>query len=375
MRKVAVVIGTRPEAIKLLPVYKALQESSLLDPVLVSTGQHREMLLPLFELFGVEPDIDLSLMTKNQTLSSLTARLFLTLGDLFARENFFSVIVQGDTTTAFVGAVVGHYHQVKVCHVEAGLRTYNKWAPFPEECNRKMIGAVADLHFTPTATATNALREEAISDGVFEVGNTVVDSLLYVKSLLSESSDYFDSKYLDLLSSGERMILVTGHRRESFGEGLKNICFALKMLVARYEDIVLLYPVHLNPNVRSTVQEMLGDEPRIKLVDPVPYAEMVYLMGRSWLILTDSGGIQEEAPSLNIPVLVMRETTERQEGVDAGCAMLLGTTIEGIFEGVVNVIDSPTLYNSMVQSPSPYGDGLSSSRIVSILETRGCQSE
>ena len=368
MRKVAIIIGTRPEAIKLLPVYNAMKKSSFLEPVLISTGQHREMLLPLFDVFDVEPDFDLHLMTTNQTLSSLTARLFDGLGELFAEQDFFSVIVQGDTTSAFVGAVVGHYHQVTICHVEAGLRTYNKWAPFPEECNRRMIGSVADLHFTPTATATSALRKEGIVNDVFEVGNTVIDSLLFVQSRLSDISHNFDQKYKTLLGSGKRIVLVTGHRRESFGDGFTNICSALKALVERYEDLVLLYPVHLNPNVRDVVERLLGDHPRINLLKPVPYTEMVYLMGISWLILTDSGGVQEEAPSLDVPVLVMRDTTERQEGVNAGCALLLGTTAEGIVGGAISVIESPERYRSMADSPNPYGDGLSSTRIVSVLE-------
>ncbi|WP_198030640.1 non-hydrolyzing UDP-N-acetylglucosamine 2-epimerase [Alcanivorax jadensis] len=375
VKRVAIVLGTRPEAIKLLPVYKAMQESSVLEPVLVSTGQHREMLLPLFDVFGVEPDFDLQIMTKNQTLSSLTARLFETLGALFDQQDFFSVLVQGDTTTALVGAVVGYYHKINICHVEAGLRTSNKWSPFPEECNRKMIGSVADFHFTPTSTATNALIKEGIVDGVFEVGNTVIDSLLYVQSQLGEVGDNYQNKYRKLLGSEKRMILVTGHRRESFGDGLKNICIALKKLVELYEDIVLVYPVHLNPNVRNIVADVLGGESRIKLIDPVPYTEMVYLMGQSWLILTDSGGIQEEAPSLGVPVLVMRDTTERQEGVDAGCALLLGTSIQGILDGVASVIDSPERYQSMVNSQNPYGDGLSSARIVSALEERSLMSD
>lgn len=368
MRKVAIIIGTRPEAIKLLPVYSAMRNSSFLEPVLISTGQHREMLLPLFEVFDVEPDYDLHLMTSNQTLSSLTARLFDGLGGLFAEQEFFSVIVQGDTTSAFVGAVVGHYHHVTICHVEAGLRTYNKWAPFPEECNRRMIGSVADLHFTPTATATIALKKEGIVNNVFEVGNTVIDSLLYVQSRLSDIPHDYEQKYKDLLGSGKRIVLVTGHRRESFGDGFTNICSALRALVERYEDLVLLYPVHLNPNVLDVVQHLLADHPRINLVKPVPYTEMVYLMGISWLILTDSGGIQEEAPSLDVPVLVMRDTTERQEGVNAGCALLLGTTAEGILAGATSVIESSERYRSMADSPNPYGDGLSSARIVSVLE-------
>lgn len=371
MKKVAIIIGTRPEAIKLLPVYKEMKKSSFLEPVLISTGQHREMLLPLFDVFDVEPDFDLHLMTSNQTLSSLTGRLFDALGALFSEQQFFSVIVQGDTTSAFVGAVVGYYHQVNICHVEAGLRTYNKWAPFPEECNRRMIGSVADLHFTPTPTATNALRKEGIVNGVFEVGNTVIDSLLYVQSRLGDIAHGYNQKYEKLLGSGKRIVLVTGHRRESFGDGFTNICSALKTLVENHEDIVLLYPVHLNPNVRNVVEDLLGDHPRINLVKPVPYTEMVYLMGISWLILTDSGGIQEEAPSLGVPVLVMRNTTERQEGVDAGCALLLGTTVEGIVDGATSVIESSERYRSMADSPNPYGDGLSSPRIVSALEEWG----
>jgi len=373
--KVAIVLGTRPEAIKLLPLFAAMEQSSKLEPVLISTGQHKEMLNNIFELFGVRPDIELDVMRPDQTLSELTSRLFSTLGSTLSASAYRSIVVQGDTTTALVGAIVGHYNRIPVGHVEAGLRTYNKWAPYPEECNRKMIAAVTDFHFTPTQTASEALAKEGISHGVYQVGNTVVDSLLKVHDLVRDNLPYYTEKYAPVISPDHRTILVTGHRRESFGEGFRQICRALLRIASQHPELNIVYPVHMNPNVKRVVFEMLSSCANIRLIEPVPYDEMVYLMSRAWLILTDSGGIQEEAPSLDVPVIVMRETTERPEGVEVGCSVLGGVSEENIYASFLKLYESPALYTKMSAASNPYGDGKASDRVVSILEKELNQSE
>lgn len=367
--KVALIIGTRPEAIKLLPVYFALKNSTLLEPVLISTGQHKEMLASVFSMFSVTPDIELKVMTGNQTLSELTATLFVELGKVFSDTDYKCVLVQGDTTTALVGALSAHYHKIQVGHVEAGLRTGNKWSPFPEESNRKLIGSIADFHFSPTKVATDALLKENITTGVYQVGNTVVDSLLAVLKLVDQDASKYTSRFSSLFEPSQNVVLVTGHRRESFGEGFKQICMAISQIARNNPLLVIVYPVHLNPNVRTIVYKELGCQKNIHLIDPLPYDEMIYLMKRSWLILTDSGGIQEEAPTLNVPLIVMRDVTERQEGIDCGCAVLAGVSAENIYAHFLEISGSADLYGKMANVTNPYGDGDSGMRIVEILET------
>ncbi|WGZ96180.1 MAG: UDP-N-acetylglucosamine 2-epimerase (non-hydrolyzing) [Candidatus Thiothrix putei] len=258
--------------------------------------------------------------------------------------------------------------KIPVGHVEAGLRTYNKWAPYPEECNRRMLSAVADYHFTPTSTATQALRKEGISEGIFQVGNTVIDSLLGIHNSIQQNLNQYNAQYAFLPSHPKSIILVTGHRRESFGEGFQAICQALLKIAKQHPEKYLLYPVHLNPNVRATVNALLAGYDNIKLIDPVPYDEMVYLMSRAWLIMTDSGGIQEEAPSLNKPVIVMRETTERPEGIASGCSVLGGISAESIYQNFCRINDSEIIYRQMAAALTPYGNGKSSLKIASILK-------
>lgn len=366
--KIAIILGTRPEAIKLIPVYKTLQNSSALTPILISTGQHKEMLQNLFQLFEVFPDIELNVMQPDQNLTDLASRLFSNIGKVLSDSTYKAVLVQGDTTTALIGGIVAHYQKIPVGHVEAGLRTYDKWSPYPEECNRRMLGIVADYHFTPTATATAALAKEMIHENVFEVGNTVIDSLLLINKKVQRNLTYYQKRYDFLPKDTKQIILITGHRRESFGKGFQQICQALTRIAQNYPDKYLLYPVHLNPNVRSIVNEQLKNYQNIHLIDPVPYDEMIYLMDHSWLIMTDSGGIQEEAPSLNKPVIVMRDTTERPEGIEAGCSVLGKVDADSIYQAFCNVAESDIIYQQMAIAQNPYGNGDSSLRIAKILE-------
>lgn len=368
MKKIAIVLGTRPEAIKLIPVYLHLRENQEqlgLMPLLISTGQHKEMLEQIFTFFGVEADINLSVMVSNQTLTDLASKVTKELGGVLSEEKPDVVIVQGDTTTAMIGALVGFYQRIPVAHVEAGLRTYNRFSPYPEEANRQMIGCLADIHFTPTPKATKVLEAER-KDGIEEVGNTVIDSLVLCLNKVNKNRDTYNEKFSKELSN-EQLVLVTGHRRENFGEGFENICNALTELSTKYPQINFVYPVHLNPNVKKVVNERLAGIDNIILINPLPYDELVFLMDKSVLILTDSGGIQEEAPSLNVPLLVMRDTTERQEGIDAGCAILVGTNKEVIVDTFDKVYKDKELYDKMSNVANPYGDGQTSKRIADYL--------
>ena len=366
MKKVAIVLGTRPEAIKLIPVYLALKQSKQLQPILVSTGQHKEMLHQIFDFFQIEPDVDLQLMKSNQTLVELSSRLMLALGEVYQQHTPDVVIVQGDTTTALLAGLVAFYSKIAVCHVEAGLRTFDRFSPYPEEVNRRMIAVAADLHFAPTETAGDQLKQEKC-DQVHVVGNTVVDSLFSALEINQGRKPSLEKQF-HFLRSGHRLVLVTGHRRESFGEPFLNICKAISELSVKYPDLDFVYPVHLNPNVREPVHAVLGSSEHIHLIDPLPYGDMVYLMSQAHLIMTDSGGIQEEAPSLDVPVVVMRDTTERPEGISNGCAVLCGTDQARIMESVERILGSTEVWQKMSEAPNPYGDGSTSRQIVAIME-------
>jgi UDP-N-acetylglucosamine 2-epimerase (non-hydrolysing) len=366
--KVAVILGTRPEAIKLIPIYLELKKSRSFEPVLISTGQHAAMLQQIFEFFAIAPDYELNVMVSNQNLSNLTAKLFQELGAHFSGHPYDLVLVQGDTTTAFVGAVSALYFKYKIAHVEAGLRTFDKWAPFPEESNRRMIGSVADIHFAATQTSVENLNQENITENVFLVGNSVIDSLLLARQKVEKKLDFYKHRFADVIETGKKVILVTGHRRESFGEGFEQICLALATIAEQQADIQIIYPVHLNPNIQEVVYHSLGQYKNIRLIDPLPYDELIYLMGQSWLILTDSGGIQEEAPTLNIPLIVMRNTTERTEGLASGCSVLGGTNASLILEQFNKIFNSEAVYQQMANAPNPYGDGTTSKQIVAHLE-------
>ncbi|MEP7270175.1 MAG: UDP-N-acetylglucosamine 2-epimerase (non-hydrolyzing) [Acidobacteriota bacterium] len=362
--KVLSVFGTRPEAIKMAPVVKELERrNAVLESLVCVTAQHRQMLDQVLDLFAIRPDFDLNVMRENQSLAEVTANVLTGLDEVIARAEPDWILTQGDTTTAMVATLAGFYRGVRVGHVEAGLRTWNKLHPFPEEINRKIADAVCDLHFAPTETARENLKREGIDPASISVtGNTVIDALLDV----AERSYDWSSGPLAGISREKRLILVTAHRRESFGAPLRSICAALCDIAAR-GDVEIVYPVHLNPNVRSVVAEVLAGQQNITLTEPLDYLPLVQLMKQSSLVLTDSGGLQEEAPGLGKPVLVMRETTERPEGVAAGTVRLVGTDRGTIVEETMRLLDHPDEYQRMSQAVNPYGDGKASQRIVQIL--------
>jgi len=361
--------GTRPEAIKLAPVVHALGRSSILQPCVCVTGQHREMLDQMLAVFDVRPDHDLAVMQPDQTLFTLTARLLGALEPVLAREQPAALLVQGDTTTAFATALAGYYVRIPTGHVEAGLRTDDPYNPFPEEMNRRLTTHLARWHFAPTQrAAANLAREGVPADRVVRTGNTIVDALHEILARLDRHGELPVSVLPPTLAAGRRLIVVTGHRRESFGDGMRNICAALRTIAERNDDVVVLYPVHLNPNVQRPVRELLGDHPRVILTEPLDYLPFVDLLRRAHLILTDSGGIQEEAPTLGVPVLVMRATTERPEGVEAGVARLVGTRSDAISEAAQELLDDPSAYQRMVAAANPYGDGHAAEKIVGYLE-------
>ena len=367
------VFGTRPEAIKLAPVIRALEArpDRVASRVCV-TAQHRTMLDEVLKLFGVVPDYDLNVMQESQTPAQVAARVLARLEPVLAQEKPDWVLVQGDTTSVMAATIAAFYSRVKVGHVEAGLRTRNKLYPFPEEINRRIAGAVADLHFAPTARARcNLLREGVAEDTIFVTGNPVIDALKWVAgrplqqgasgSALSELASVADS------SDKERLILVTAHRRENFGEPLANICRALREIVETYRDVYVVYPVHPNPNVTGPVYQQLGAIPRVTLLPPLDYLLMVHLMKRCYLVLTDSGGIQEEAPSLGVPVLVLRDVTERLEAVEAGTVRVVGTGADQIVSETCRLLDDRQAYVVMARAVNPYGDGRAADRIAAVL--------
>lgn len=361
--RIAVVAGTRPEAIKLIPVYRALSKSEAIEATFIASGQHKQMLADVFAAFSFTADITLDVMTEGQSLSGLQARLLQALGGVFAKHQFDLVIVQGDTSTAFAAALSAHYSKIRVAHVEAGLRTLDKWAPFPEETHRRMIGAIADQHFAATEQAASALAAENVTSGVHIVGNTVIDALLSMKRNIEHAPKSYHDMFEPLTTQTDRYILLTTHRRENFGAGLERICEAVSEIARLHEGVTIIFCVHLNPNVKATVHARLMDQARIHLIEPQPYDRMVYLMMGAWLILTDSGGLQEEAPSLNVPLLVMREKTERPEGVEAGCARLVGTDKAYILSEVDRLMRDPDAHQTMAEVNNPYGDGNTSERI------------
>ncbi|HZM21037.1 MAG TPA: UDP-N-acetylglucosamine 2-epimerase (non-hydrolyzing) [Anaerolineales bacterium] len=365
--KVMTVIGTRPEAIKMAPVIKSLMNySEEVKSVVCVTAQHREMLDQALEIFGIVPDYDFNLMKPNQSLSLLTANLLTALDELISFEKPDWVLVQGDTTTAMVASLVAYYHRIKLGHVEAGLRTNDKFQPFPEEINRRIADILADAYFAPTQNSRmNLIKEGIRSESIVVTGNTVIDALMMISRRVAGRP--LDSRISTSIKN-KLLILVTVHRRESFGEPLENICKALARLALSYQEkIQIVYPVHLNPNVRKTVYETLSGIPNISLIEPVNYEELVGLMSSSYLILTDSGGIQEEAPSLHKPVLVLREMTERPEAIEAGAAKLIGTDADRIYSETMRLIEEPKSYHRMASAINPYGDGQASQRIVQFL--------
>ena len=368
MRRVMCVFGTRPEAIKLAPVVRALRaQSDLFQCRVCVTAQHREMLDQVLSLFEIDADYDLDIMTPDQTLAGIMARAVERLDRVFCIEKPDIVLVQGDTTTVLCAALVAYYHRIKVGHVEAGLRTGNKYAPFPEEMNRRLVSQLTDFHFAPTENARDRLLAEGHArDSIVVTGNTVVDALVWVRDFVRRSPPNLPEEVRKVLSD-RRVILVTGHRRESFGAGFDRICRAIRDVVERYPDVAVVYPVHLNPNVQKPVREILGGLERVVLIQPLSYECFVWLMDRAHLVLTDSGGVQEEAPSLGKPVLVMREITERPEGLACGNARLVGTSRERILQECGRLLDDPEHYEKMSTACNPYGDGRAAQRILAVL--------
>lgn len=369
MRKILVILGTRPEAIKLAPIILELQaQSEHFISQVCATAQHRQMLDQALAPFGIHPDFDLDIMLPGQTLAQVTSRAVAGLDRIIAQEKPDVILVQGDTTTAFCGALVGYYHRIKVGHVEAGLRTGNKFAPFPEEGNRCLITPLADFHFAPTPQARAALLREAVPDEqIFVTGNTVIDALLWMRAKVEQTPPPMPAQ-VAAIPDDHIIVLVTGHRRESFGEGFQNICHAIRQVADSFDKVSFVYPVHLNPNVREPVGRILAGHPNIHLIEPMGYEPFVWLMNRATIVLTDSGGVQEEAPSLGKPVLVMRETTERPEGIEAGNAILVGVDQAKIVAELTKLIQSPEERARMANIRNPYGDGTSAKIIVKILK-------
>lgn len=368
-KRVFIIAGTRPEVIKLAPVVMACRaRPEQFDTIYCSTGQHREMLDQANKVFRLAADMDLGLMMPGQSLAGLTGLLFNALDAAIEKVRPDVIVVQGDTTSAMVGAMCGFYRRITVGHVEAGLRTGNIWAPFPEEVNRGIIGKVATLHFAPTEMARDhLLREGVAKESVHVTGNTVVDALQWVRANGAlMPTDEITSALRDVIR-GKRLILVTSHRRESFGEGLANTCGALLRIVEAFPDTAVVYPVHLNPNVQGPVREMLKNHPRVHLLPPVSYPALLWLMSESCVILSDSGGIQEEAPSFSKPLLVLRDTTERPEVVHAGCAKLVGTDQNRIVTETTRLLSSAAAYAAMAGKPNPFGDGKAGERIADLL--------
>jgi UDP-N-acetylglucosamine 2-epimerase (non-hydrolysing) len=369
-KKVLLVFGTRPEAIKMAPVYLALKQSDVFETKVVVTAQHREMLDQVLDLFKIKPDYDLNIMKSGQGLVEITSIMLSEITKVLQDCKPDLVLVHGDTTTTFSGSLAAFYEKIEVGHVEAGLRTGDIYSPWPEEVNRKLTGGIARLHFTPTETSkTNLIREGVSLDDVFVTGNTVIDALLDVVNRLERSKSLSAKLDSDLnIDISKRLILVTGHRRESFGDGFERICAALRRIAESHEDVQIIYPVHLNPNVREPVIRILGNMNNILLIPPQEYLPFVHLMRRAALILTDSGGVQEEAPSLGKPVLVMRDTTERPEAVAAGTVKLVGTNEESILYETNKLLDDKNYYSDMARSHNPYGDGKTSNRIKKLIE-------
>ncbi len=365
--KILFTFGTRPEAIKLAPVIKKLKNySDDFDVEVCITAQHRGMLDQVLDFFKITPDYDLNLMKHNQSLFEITAAALKSLEKVIEKVSPDIIFVQGDTATAFVAALAGFYKKIKIAHIEAGLRTYDKYSPFPEEINRSLISKIADYHFAPTKRAKKNLELEFINKNVWAVGNTVIDALFLALDIIEEKKEIYEKRF-GFLDKNKKIILVTAHRRESFGKPLESICNALRFIIKSFPDVQIVFPVHLNPNIRNTVNNLLKDIDNIYLIEPLSYPYFISLLKKSYFILTDSGGIQEEAGALNKPVLIMRDATERVEGVEAGIARLIGTDVETIaYEAELLITDSDE-HNKMVRNFNPYGDGMASERIKDII--------
>lgn len=374
MKKVLLVFGTRPEAIKMAPLVKAFEKEASIETKVCVTAQHREMLDQVLDIFDINPDFDLNIMKNGQDLYDITSKVLLGLRDIFEEFKPDIVLVHGDTTTCSSTSLAAFYSKIKVGHVEAGLRTHNIYSPFPEEANRLITGVLASYHFSPTTTSRdNLLKENKNPKDIIVTGNTVIDALFLAlekietnETLKNQIIEKINSEYK--LHDDKKIILVTGHRRENHGQGFINICEALKTIATNNPDMDIVYPVHLNPNVQKPVHEILSNTPNVYLINPLQYESFLYLMNKSYFIITDSGGVQEEAPSLGKPVLVMRDTTERPEAVTAGTVKLVGTNKEMIINEAQKLLDDENEYNTMSKAHNPYGDGKACERIVNFIK-------
>ena len=390
MKKVMLVFGTRPEAIKMAPLVKKFQESDDFETIVCVTAQHREMLDQVLDIFEIKPDYDLNIMKQGQDLYDITSRVLLGLRDVLNETNPDLVLVHGDTTTSSAAALAAFYKQIPVVHVEAGLRTNNIYSPWPEEMNRRITGRIATYHLAPTELSRQNLLKENVNDNnIIVTGNTVIDALFWVVEKIKNDDKLAETLQKNIKNNGydinrisrkdtrtcvstRKLVLITGHRRENFGEGFKNICYAIRDLSIKYPDVDFVYPMHLNPNVRKPISEIFGNEANMSsntfFIEPLDYLNFIFLMEKSHIILTDSGGIQEEAPSLGKPVLVMRDNTERPEALDAGTVKLVGTDYDKIVNEVSQLLENEDSYNTMSKAVNPYGDGSACERIVEFLK-------
>jgi len=368
MYKIMVIFGTRPEAIKLFPVVNALKAHSNISWEVLVSASNREMMDQVLSISAIVPDYDLDIMQPGQSLDALTARLLEAIGGVLDKAKPDRVVVQGDTATAMVGALAAYYRQIPVSHVEAGLRSYNIYQPWPEEVNRKIIGTIADQHFAPTAVSAAALKAEAVdADRVFVTGNTVIDALHWITDRISHRPELAAGLAdLEMRFAGKKIIGITTHRRENFGDAMENIAAAIKAIAAR-DDVACIFPVHMNPNVRVVMDKQLGGLSNVAMIEPLDYPHFARLLSISHIMLTDSGGVQEEAPALGKPVLVMRDTTERPEGVTAGTAKLIGTDKNRIISEIFTLLDDDAAYSAMARAHNPFGDGKASQRIAEII--------
>lgn len=362
MKKIMTIFGTRPEAIKMAPLVKALEQEKMLEPIVVVTAQHREMLDSVLSTFEIKPKYDLNIMKSGQTLSEITSKSIAQLEQVIQLEKPDMVLVHGDTMTTFAGGLAAFYNQVPIGHVEAGLRSYDKYSPFPEEVNRQLVGVLADLHFAPTKNAASHLLSEGkYSESVVVTGNTAIDAMKYTVD------DNYKSNIMDKYHD-KKFILMTAHRRENIGQPMENIFKAVRRLIDEYTDLALVYPMHKNPKVREVAQKILGSHDRIELIEPLDVVDFHNFAKKAYFILTDSGGIQEEAPSFNKPVLVLRSVTERPEGVEAGTLKVIGTNKQNVYQAAKELIDDERLYHQMSEASNPYGDGFASERIVNHIK-------
>ena len=382
MKKVLLVFGTRPEAIKMAPLVKRFQEDSEFQTIVCVTAQHREMLDQVLDIFDIKPDYDLNIMKQGQDLYDITSRVMLGLRDVLNETNPDVVLVHGDTTTSTAAALAAFYKQIPVAHVEAGLRTNNIYSPWPEEMNRRITGRIATYHLAPTElSCQNLLKENIDNQNIIITGNTVIDALLWVVNKIKSDVNLADTLQINIKNNGydidriedkRKLVLITGHRRENFGEGFRNICNAIKTLSIKYPDVDFVYPMHLNPNVRKPIAEIFGNDKdksgNTFFIEPLDYLNFVFLMEKADIILTDSGGIQEEAPSLGKPVLVMRDNTERPEAIEAGTVKLVGTDYDKIINEVSELLENEESYNKMSKAVNPYGDGSACKRIVDFMK-------